>query len=127
MALVARPAKAADIAIFYPDLTASTRAWVCEIDGEVQGIIGIALTRPAACLFSAFKEPLRAHLKSLTVLRLIKRAQAAVRASRTPVLAIAEPDEPTAAGVLQRIGFEYFDTIDGDEIYRWSPDRGEGV
>lgn len=117
----ARPATATDVKAFYPDMTSSFRAWVCEIDGEVQGIIGIALLRPVACMFSAFREPLRPHLKSLTVLRLIKRAEAAVKASRVPVWAAAEPGEPTAPGMLERLGFEYLGRIDGDEIYSWVP------
>jgi hypothetical protein len=114
----ARPATAEDVRAFYPEITASFRAWVCEIDGEAQGIIGLALTRPLACMFSAFREPLRPHLKSLTVLRMIKRAEAAVNASRVPVLAIAQDDEPTAAGMLERLGFEHVGEFEGDQIYR---------
>ena len=60
-------------------------------------------------------------LKSLTILRLIKRAEAAVKASRVPVRAIAEPTEPTAPGMLERIGFEYLGRFGGDEIYEWEP------
>jgi hypothetical protein len=121
--IVTRPATVADVREFYPEYTCSFRAWVAEIDGEVQGIIGVALTRPFACMFSAFREALRPHLKSLSILRLIKRAEAAVRASSVPVLAIAEPTEVTAPGMLERIGFEYLDRIDGDEIYQWSSGR----
>lgn len=116
-----RAATAADVKAFYPEMTSSFRAWVCELDGEVQGIIGLALLRPVACMFSTFREPLRPHLRSLTVLRLIKRAEAAVKASRVPVWAVAEPDEPTAPGMLKRLGFEYLGCVAGDEIYSWVP------
>jgi hypothetical protein len=116
-----RPAATADVKAFYPEMTSSFRAWVCELDGEAQGIIGLALLRPIACMFSTFREPLRSHLKSLTVLRLIKKAEAAVKASRVPVWAVAEPEEPTAAGMLERLGFEYLGRIGGDEIYSWVP------
>lgn len=105
------------MAALYPGLSSSVRAWVCEIDGVPEGIIGLALLGSASCLFSSFREPLRAHLRSLTILRLIKKAESAVRGSRVPVWAIADPDEPTAPGILKRLGFERFDNIDGDEIY----------
>lgn len=107
--------------MFYPEMTCSFRAWVCELDGKVEGIIGLALLRPIACMFSAFREALRPYLKHPTVLRLIKRAEAAVKASRLPVRAIAEPTEPTAPGILKRLGFEYLGEIDGDQVYEWGP------
>lgn len=119
--IVARAATAADVREFYPEFTCSFRAWVAELDGKVEGIIGVALTRPFACMFSAFREALRPHLKSLSILRLIKKAEAAVHASKVPVLAIAEPKEPTSKGMLGRLGFEYLDTIDGDVVFEWSP------
>lgn len=119
--IVTRPATAADVKLFYPEYSCSFRAWVAEQDGRVQGIIGVALTRPIACMFSAFREPLRQHLKCMPILRLIKKAQAAVQESKIPVLAIAEPTEPTAPGMLERIGFEYLGRIDGDELYQWTP------
>lgn len=125
MRLTSRAATAEDVRAFYPEITASFRAWACDLDGEPQGIIGLALTRPAACMFSTFKEPLRPYLKSLAILRLIKRAEAAVKASRVPVLAIAEPDEPTAAGMLERLGFERLGRFEGDEIYQFLPGGGE--
>jgi hypothetical protein len=112
-----RPATEADVKAFYPEMTSSFRAWVCEMDGKPEGIIGIALLRPVACMFSKFNEPLRPHLKSLTVLRLIKTAQAAVMASLVPVWAAAEPGEDTAPGILKRLGFEYRGNVAGDEIY----------
>lgn len=119
MNLTARPATVADVKLFYPDMACSFRAWVCELDGEVQGIIGVALMRPVACMFSIFREPLRPHLRHLTILRGIKRAQAAVQASRVPVLALAEPGEPTAPGILKRLGFEHVGLFDEGDVYGW--------
>lgn len=117
MSPVVRPATSDDVKLFYPDMHCSFRAWVCELNGEVQGIIGLALTRPMACLFSVFREPLRPYLKHLAILRGIKRAQALVQASRLPVLALAEPTEPTAPGILKRLGFEYIGAFDEGEVY----------
>ena len=108
-----------DVRAFYPDMTASFRAWIVELDGEVQGIIGIALVRPMPCIFSVFKEALRPFLRSLPIMRLVKKLQAIVEASKGPVLAIAEPKEVTAPSLLMKLGFRYYDTIDGDEIYAW--------
>lgn len=119
--LQARAATSADIKAFYPEMTSSFRAWVCEVDGEVQGIIGLALIRPATGLFSSFREPLRPHLKSLTVLRLIKRVEAAMKASRAPVLAVAEPGVDTAPAILKRLGLEYAGKVGDDTIYSWVP------
>lgn len=84
------------------------------------GIIGIALLRPIACMFSTFKPPLRPYLRHPTPLRLIKRAQEAVRASRVPVWAVAEPDEPEAPRILERLGFVLRGELDGDVIYEWT-------
>lgn len=121
MRIVGRAATAADLRHFYPELTASVRAWVCEIDGKTEGIIGIALLRPIACLFSTVREALRPHLRHPTVLRLIKRAQTVMKTMRAPVWAAAEPDEPTAPRILERLGFNYLGEFEGDAIYEWRP------
>ena len=120
--LASRAATFADVKKHYPDQTASFRAWVVELDGEAKGIIGLALTRPFACLISSFEPELRPHLKRPAVLRLIKKTEAAIKASRLPVRAIADPNEPTAPGLLSRMGFEPLGKFAGDEIWEWSPD-----
>lgn len=114
-----RPATAADLKEFYPEETCSFRAWVAELDGKPEGIIGLALTRPIRCMFSAFREPLRPHLKAIAVLKLIKRAEAAVKGGRVPVIALAETSEPTAPDILQRIGFRHLGRSDDGELYGW--------
>lgn len=116
--ITTRPATAADVKAMYPEHTASFRAWVVELDGAAKGIIGIALYRPIACLFSAFEEELRPHLKKPAVLRLIKKVEAVINKSRTPVRAVADPNEPTAPTILQRLGFEYIGDVDGDAVYQ---------
>ncbi len=121
MRLEGRPATTADVMTFYPEMTSSFRAWVCELDGEVQGIIGVALVRPLSCMFSAFREALRPYLRHPAVLRLIKKAEAAVRASRVPVLAIAQANEPTAPAMLERLGFSHAGEYEGEMIYQFTP------
>lgn len=114
-----RPASKDDVSRFYPGMTATFRAWVCDLDGEVRGLIGVIFTRPCACLVSVFDEALRPYLKSIAILRLIKKAQSAVVAYGKRVLAVAEPGEATAKGMLERLGFVYFGNVDGDEVYQW--------
>lgn len=121
MRITGRAATAADVKQFYPELTASVRAWVCEIDGKAEGIIGIALLRPVACMFSTYREALRPHLRHPAVLRLIKRAQIAMRSMGATVWAAAEPDEPTATRILARLGFNLLGEFEGDVIYEWRP------
>ncbi len=117
--IACRPARREDIEHFYPEMGASFRAWVCELDGELAGIVGVALIRPTACMFSKFDEALRPHLKCLSILRCIKKARDAMASCGGPVIAIAEPGEETAPSLLRRLGFEYVDNIDGDEVYQW--------
>ena len=117
--IATRPATRADVSRWYPDQTASFRAKVCELDGEPVGIIGVALTRPFACLFSTFDEALRPYLKSMPILRLIKWAQSVVETCKRPVMAIAEPNEPTAPGILGRLGFVFLEHENGDDIYQY--------
>lgn len=120
MTLVCRSATHEDVRRYYPTLTSSFKAWVAVLDGEVRGILGIALTRPIACMFSAFDEELRPYLKRLTILRFIKKAEAALNESRIPVWAIAEPTEPTAPAILKRLGFRPHE-VAGEMIYERSP------
>lgn len=118
MTLASRPATTADVRAVFPDLTCSFRAMVCEMDGERVGLIGLALTRPAACLFCWFDERLRPYLKSLTVLRLLKRVDAWCRDSRAPVMAIRDRAEPKSPHILKRLGFQFYMLFDGDAVYR---------
>lgn len=89
------------------------------MDGEPRGIIGLALTRPAACAFSAFDEELRPHLKSMTVMRTVRKLKETIERRGLPVMAIAEAQEPTAPAILRRLGFSYLCDIDGDSVFEW--------
>lgn len=123
MKLTTRPATRADIERWYPDASCSFRAWVCEVEAEPAGIIGVSLARPAATLFSTFDPPLQPWLRSMTVLRLIKQAQAACRESRLPVFALVDPDEgheKTAPAMLARLGFEQVGEHENCAIWRFA-------
>ena len=121
--LTARPATRADIERWHPEASCSFRAWVCEVDGMPAGIIGLSLDRPAATLFSVTEEALVPHLRSLTVLRLIKQAQAACSDCRLPIFALVDPSEgyaDTAPVILTRLGFSEVGEHDGSIIWRFT-------
>lgn len=117
MRLTSRPATRADVDHFYPGVTCSFRAFVCEMDGHPAGIIGIALKRDDPSIFCTFDERLRPHLRCLTVLRLLKWLDRELSRRRGPVFAVRERGEREAVRILKRLGFSFFDVIDGDAIY----------
>jgi hypothetical protein len=117
-ALSVRPARQSDLPDCHPQGT-SYMAWAVDFEGEPAGVIGLALTRPRACLFCTFDERLRPHLKSLTILRLVKKVEAAFKGRGLPVYAIREKDEPKASAMLKRLGFEPAGELDGHEFYEW--------
>lgn len=119
--IITRPATIDDFRIYYPDINASFRAWVCEVDGIVSGIIGITLTSPYWCLFSVVDELLKPHLSNIKIGRLIKRVEGLIEKSKVPVMAIAEPGFDSAPVILRRLGFEEFGVIDGDNLYQRRP------
>jgi hypothetical protein len=84
------------------------------MDGELAGVVGLALTRPRACLFCWTAEKLKPHLKSVGVLRLLKKVEAAMHERGLPVYAIREANEPKAAEMLARLGFIPFGEVDDD-------------
>jgi hypothetical protein len=42
-----------------------------------------------------------------------------VAKSDVPVYAIAEPDEPTAPGFLEHVGFKHITSNSSGEVYEW--------
>ncbi len=117
--ITTRAATIDDVRTFYPEAGMSFKAWVAELDGEVQGIIGVALGR-TACVFSQFNESLRPCLKNPAILRLIKKTHHAVMASLVPVMAVEEDNEPTSRRILERLGFRYKAMADGRKIYLYA-------
>lgn len=119
MSLIVRPARVEDVKLFYPDIGATFRAWVAEVDGVVEGIIGLVMTRPVACLISSVSETLRPYLKRLSILRAIKRVQALCEDYRGRIVAVQEPDEPSSPAILHRLGFKPYGRVDGDFFYEF--------
>ena len=109
----ARPATAADIRSFYGDDWPTTmRAMVVLMDGKLAGIAGIVREGPGYKLFSDSIPELEPHLRSMTVLRAVKKVLEFTESSRLPVAAVSDnPD------LLKRFGFRH---VGGDE-YLWDP------
>lgn len=121
--IVIRPATEADVKDLHPELAGvSYRAWAAEIDGEKAGVIGLALTRPRACLFCGFSEDLRPHLTSMPLMRLLKKVEMMFKARGLPVYALRDANEPKSEAILRRLGFKFSEEIDGSEVYEWRPD-----
>jgi len=119
--LVARPATAEDVRKVYSE-TCSFKARAVDLDGQLAGVIGMTLTRPARGIFCWFSEELRPHLKCLTILRLLKWLEGEIKASPLPVFAIRERGEKRAPHILKRLGFRFWDRIDGEAVYIWGHD-----
>ncbi len=120
--LTVRPATPADVKGLHPGAEGTSyRAWGCELDGETVGVIGLALTRPRACLFAGIDPALRPHLKSMPVLRLVKRVETLIHERGLPVYAIRDRNEPKSAAILTRLQFEYCADHEGDEVWEWQP------
>lgn len=117
-----RPARPEDVAALHPEVSGvSYRAWVAELDGEAVGVIGLALTRPRACLFCGFREELRPHLKTVAVLRLLKKVLGVIEERGLPVFALRDRSEDKAPDILKRLGFAPLGEFGGDEVWEWQP------
>lgn len=62
--------------------------------------------------------PEHSHHK-MALARGAKRVLELLKDINVPVLAIAEPDLPTAPAFLERCGFEYVKTTSQGRVYKW--------
>ncbi len=114
--LTCREARAADLREFYHGKPHPTlRALVVSQGETILGIIGLAREGARAKFFSEIREDLRPALKKAICLRTILKAREFVKASKLPVFAIAQADEPDSHRVLKRLGFVQLQ----DEVYKW--------
>lgn len=114
--LVCRAATANDLRQFYEGRPHPTLKALVVCDGQrLLGIVGLAREGVRSKFFSEIREDLRPSLKKVICLRTILRARELVRASKLPVFAIAQADEPDAHRLLQRLGFVHLQ----DEVYQW--------
>ena len=112
-----RTADEATIRGFYGKLPeTTTRSVVITMDGHPAGIVGVSFEYGRAMLFSDISDELRPHLRSMTVLRAVRRGIDFAKQAKLPVIAFAEAE--TGAKILEREGFVP-DTEPG--WYRWAP------
>lgn len=82
----------------------SLRGWVAEKDGVIVGIGGVYYNKGVPIAFSeitdAFRESKKDVAKGCRILMEL------ISKTRGPVYAVANPNEPTAARLLARLGWE---------------------
>jgi hypothetical protein len=111
-----RFATAADISRYYEGRPHPTlRAVVVTLNEEPAAVVGLANEGLHAKFFSEYKPEFAPHLKSMPALRALKLAMTFVTASRLPVVAVADDEEPDSHRILTRLGFEHED----EDQYRW--------
>ncbi len=104
--IVIRAATARDIVEFYGELPSGTmRAMVAVMDDEVVGVIGIVREQLWGKFFSDSKPKLQPHLKSITIMRAIKRSLKFCDDYRGRVLAVAKDAE--SCRLMHRLGFTH--------------------
>ena len=113
-----RPATEADIRTVYgtnPPRTMRAYAAIC--DGAAVAVAGVYYYPDQVVAFSKILPEYR-HLKHglakgvLKVIDLLKKMN-------KPVLAVAEPDIPSAPALLERAGFKYMMTNSQGRVYVW--------
>jgi hypothetical protein len=94
-------------------LRQTVRAIVATVDGRPAGIVGLVREKTHGRYFSEFKEELEPHLRSIVIMRAIKKSLEWVEAYNGPVLAVAQHEE--GARLMTRMGFTYI----GGGLFQW--------
>ncbi len=115
-----RPAKRSDLERFYPDgLPGTMRALVVEVDGDVAILGGIVWSDPMQCISHVL--PAGKRYPKL-IWRIAKRLIGWMDEIRAPVYALADPEEPTAERLLERMGFTELHDSPAGRVYLWRGD-----
>ena len=111
MTITYRPASAKDVEKYYgaPAIVTMKAMVVC-VDDEPQAIVGLSRWQDHARYFSEYKPEFEPHMKTMPVLRAIKKSMEWVKQSPMLVLAIA--DNPP---LLDRLGFTHLH----EDVYIW--------
>lgn len=113
-ALEVRPATAADVVAFYGEPQSATiRAVVALEDGKPIGIAGIARKCGVLMMFSEMKPEMRKYPKQM--LKAAKKLMTLIEG--LPVLAVADPNEPTAERLLRHLGLDYIGHCSEGEVF----------
>lgn len=113
------PASAAQIREFFGEKPKQTvRAWLVMIDGAPVALGGFAYSGDYIVMFSDLKPDIRRYRKSI-----VKAAKQIVREATSrhngAVIALADPNEPTAPSFLTHLGFLYAGSSPDGEVYQW--------
>jgi len=103
-----RWATPADIESFYgtrPTQTVRALAW--EMDGVVIGMGGLSRDAGQIVAFLDLKPEARTNKRALV--RALREGHKKLFVNNMPVIAIADPNEPTARGLLEHFGFEHIE------------------
>ena|SRR5688572_18600318 len=104
-----------DIDAFYGKRPPQTvRALVLEIDGIVMGIGGLTSEVGQVVAFIDLKPEAKKYKKSL-VRALWTGYEKLMRGNKVPIIAVADPNEPTAEGLLKHFGFEHME----NGVFKW--------
>lgn len=112
-----RPATAQNVRDVYGELPCTMRAYAAIYEDKCIAVAGVYYKAEQVVAFSKIL-PEYAHLKTglargaLKVIELLKSID-------RPVLAIAEPDIPTAPDLLERCGFKYMMTNGQGKVFLW--------
>jgi hypothetical protein len=111
-----RPIRAGDYeAIYGEPLRHSVRGFTAVVDGEPRGMAGVAYVKGQVTAFSRGLPGIPKKWIARGTLMTLRM----IRDMDCPVLAIADPEIPTAAQFLARVGFEHVTTNSQGEIFRW--------
>lgn len=109
-----RFATAADIIEYYGSpIPGTVRAFVILLDGKPAGFIGLVREGGIGKFFTEYKPELQPYLKSITIMRSLRRALDWCRDYRGPVVAIATTAE--SCYTMNRLGFEHMEGV----YYGW--------
>lgn len=94
----------------------SIRGWTATVDGEPMGMAGVVYVGNQVQAFSKSLPglPKRWVAKGAALTRRM------LRELNCHVLAVADPQIPTAPAFLKRVGFEHVTTNSQGEVYRWT-------
>lgn len=89
------------------------KAYALLLDGEVHGFIGIVRENGVGKFFTEHTDELQPYIKSITIMRALKKSLDWCREYRGPVIAIATTVQSCIT--MNRLGFEHLEGV----YYGW--------
>lgn len=103
-----------DVIEYFGEPQAGTlRAYVAVLDGRVVGILGVVREGPIGKYFCDFKPEIEPFLRSMTIMRAIKRSMEFVYDYKGPLVSVAAHAE--GCRILHRLGFTHLQGA----LYGW--------